>query len=302
MNTKFHSGEIEIQNRAGVTDLAKRVSKIISNTLPHNADYFLEYQTVVIIGSIDVESNVWASAAIGAPGFIIAPDRTTLRIDISAIRDKILIENLKKNPDIGVLAIEFNSRMRLKMKGKARVEKSHIKVLIERAYGQCPKYIQARELLSLKTENEINDNSESFENLNPEIKKFISTSDTFFIATSNEKTGIDVSHRGGNPGFIEVLDTNTIVFPDYPGNNMFNTLGNIFANPHSGLLFIDFDKGDTIQLNGKATIIWDEHRVNKFSGAERIVEFQIENGIVSAGSVPRDWEYISNSPFNPDLK
>ncbi|MCI0447449.1 pyridoxamine 5'-phosphate oxidase family protein, partial [bacterium] len=123
--------------------------------------------------------------------------------------------------------------------------------------------------------------------------------DTFFIASHHKDGGADASHRGGNPGFIQVLDKNTLRFPDYTGNTMFQTLGNISVNPNCGLLFIDFERGASLQLAGTAKIIWDRDQLREFNGAERAVEFRASEIIEIAGVVPLQWKFESYSPHNP---
>ena len=299
MKSKFHSGEIAVQTRAGVHDIALRVSRVISSTLPHNVQYFLEIQSMVVIGSLDGNNRVQASVLTGNPGFIQALDERTIRIDAMTFDGDPLIENLKKRNEIGILAIDLVNRHRLKIKGEAQIKKGIIYVTVKRAYAQCPKYIQAREAGSIPSESLTRQNIQHLENLSNDLQKFIADSDTFFIATYHEESGIDVSHRGGNPGFIRVLNQNKIVFPDYSGNSMFNTLGNISVNPGASLLFIDFQNGSTILLTGEAKIIWDGDRVLEFAGAERLVEFEICGVVHTSGAVPLKWQVHDYSPFNP---
>jgi hypothetical protein len=96
-----------------------------------------------------------------------------------------------------------------------------------------------------------------------------------------------------------VLNANVLIWPDYSGNTMFQTLGNIAANPHVGLLFIDFESGRTLQVTGRARIIWDRERTAEFAGAERLVELDLEETIEIAGASPFKWRLIGHSPFNP---
>ena len=96
---------------------------------------------------------------------------------------------------------------------------------------------------------------------------WIQKADTFFVATAHPFRGADASHRGGQPGFVAVVDAQTLIWPDYSGNMMFNTLGNIVSNPKSGLLFLDFDTGRTLQLTGAAEIVWEPAEVARFAGA-----------------------------------
>ena len=299
MKSKFHSGEIAIQSRAGVRDTAERVSRIMSANLPRNAQYFLEMQRMVVIGTIDENEQVQASLLIGNPGFIKALDNKTIQIDTSVIQDDSITKNIQNRTEIGILAIDLASRLRLKIKGNAQLMDGCISITIKRAYGQCPKYIQAREVKSSNLEALPKQRIKHSEYLSEDLQNFIALSDTFFIASHHQDSGIDVSHRGGNPGFIKILNQNKILFPDYSGNSMFNTLGNIFLNPRTSLLFIDFEEGYTLKLNGNANIIWDQEQIAEFAGAERLVEFEIVDVQLNRGAVLVEWKFIDYSPFNP---
>ena len=141
---------------------------------------------------------------------------------------------------------------------------------------------------------------QDFDSLTLTQQARITSADTFFIASMHSESGADASHRGGYPGFIQVVNNNLLLFPDYIGNNMFKTLGNIALNPNSGLLFVDFECGNTLQLTGKASIIWDE-RTQQFSGAERLIEFQIEGVRETMNATNLRWKFAEYSPFNPVL-
>jgi predicted pyridoxine 5'-phosphate oxidase superfamily flavin-nucleotide-binding protein len=132
-----------------------------------------------------------------------------------------------------------------------------------------------------------------------EQRRLVSGADTFFIASAHPEGGVDASHRGGNPGFVRFLGENALEFPDYSGNTMFNTLGNIAVNPRAGLLFLDFEGGGTLQLTGEARIIWEAGRAVRFAGAERVVEFLVQEAVETRGAVPLRWRFEGYSPFNP---
>jgi predicted pyridoxine 5'-phosphate oxidase superfamily flavin-nucleotide-binding protein len=132
-----------------------------------------------------------------------------------------------------------------------------------------------------------------------EQRRLILNADTFFIASAYPEGGADASHRGGNPGFVWFLNGNTLEFPDYSGNTMFNTLGNIAVNPSAGLLFLDFEGGGTLQLTGEARIVWDVGRAAGFAGAERVVEFRVQEAVEIQSSIPLRWQFQGYSPFNP---
>lgn len=120
-------------------------------------------------------------------------------------------------------------------------------------------------------------------------KIWIIQANTFFIATFHPENGADSSHRGGDSGFIKVIDANKLLFPDYVGNNLFQTFGNLAINPNAGLLFINFAAGDTLQLTGKAEIIWHSEQLAEFADAQRLVTFEIEEIIETSFAFPWRW-------------
>ena len=125
----------------------------------------------------------------------------------------------------------------------------------------------------------------------------IAGSDTLFIASQFSEGdddwshGVDVSHRGGKPGFVIVAHESLLLFPDYAGNCMFSTLGNIQVDSRCGLLFIDFDTGNALQLTGEAEILWEPEHVCRFPGAERVVSFQVEEKIHVEHALPVTWRF-----------
>ena len=95
------------------------------------------------------------------------------------------------------------------------------------------------------------------------------------------------------------MDEARLEFPDYAGNRMFNTLGNITANAGAGLLFLEFSAGRTLQLTGQARVIWDPERAAAYPGAERLVEYQVIQVIERDAAFPRPFRLIDYSRFNP---
>jgi len=108
--------------------------------------------------------------------------------------------------------------------------------------------------------------------------------------------GADASHRGGLPGFVRVESVNRLVFPDYRGNRMFNTLGNLELSPRAGLLFPDFTTGDALQLSGRAAVLWDDPRLAEFPGAERLVVFDIEKVVELSEATHLRFQFAGYSP------
>ena len=114
-------------------------------------------------------------------------------------------------------------------------------------------------------------------------------------------------HRieGGNPGFVEVLADGALKIPDYQGNMMYNTLGNIAQNGKAGLLFIDYKKRNVLQLSGTASLLFDQHNELddlRTTGTGRYWLFETKAWIQTDKQHDLDWEYMDASPFNPKIE
>jgi predicted pyridoxine 5'-phosphate oxidase superfamily flavin-nucleotide-binding protein len=294
----FHEGELAVQARVGVSKQASRVGASIHAEIPPLAKYFLAEQPFIFVASVDKKGQVWPFLLTGEIGFAKAVDGNTLQIKPDSI-DELLVENLQTNDQIGILAIEFETRRRMRINGRAWVAGEIIFIQTEEVFSNCPKYIQARvwewNEVKSKTENAISASSELTENQ----MVFIRQADTFIIASYHQRGGADASHRGGNPGFIQVKDPQQLIFPDYSGNMMFQTLGNLQLNPNCGLLFYDFSNGRILQLTGKAKINWDREQLRDFAGAERMIEFELIEVRESRIQTNLSWNFVENSPFNP---
>ncbi len=299
MKPIYHEGELAVQTRAGVQEMASRIGKSIRPVIPLAAQEFLSSQPMAVLGSVDVQGRVWASLFTGKPGFMRAMNERTVRIEAAPANGDPFVENIALNNQIGMIVIEFATRRRIRINGTAEIgADSAIFIHAEQVYSNCPKYIQARtwqpkadppSAAQVQRATEFSDHQ----------RLWIQHADTFFIASHHKEGGADASHRGGNPGFIRVLDKNALIFPDYTGNTMFQTLGNISLNPNCGLLFFDFERGATLQLTGTAQIIWDREKLLEFGDAERAVEFRVLEVIEITGSIPFSWQFKDYSPHNP---
>jgi len=165
---------------------------------------------------------------------------------------------------------------------------------VNQVYGNCPQYIQARQIHAEREASPAP--ARPLKKLDERLRRWVETSDTLFLATGHPQSGLDASHRGGKPGFVRVEDEQRLVFPDYPGNNMFNSLGNITTNPKAGLLFPDFESGNALQLSGTAQVLWDDPRIADFPGARRLVAFEIERGMELPQATLLTFEFQGYSP------
>ncbi len=296
----YHAGELGVQARAGVQEEAQQSERVIKTTMKPVAQEFLGQQPMAFVASVDAEGGVWASVVAGPPGFMVAVDEGTIRIGTALTMSDPLHDNLRVNSDVGLLIIEFAKRRRMRVNGRAELQPDgSFYVHAQQVYANCPKYIQARRFEVITSAEQNTSDVSRTDRLTAKQEQWITQADTFFIASAHPEGSADASHRGGNPGFVTVVDPNTLIWPDYLGNKMFNTLGNIAANPKAGLLFLDFDTGSTLQLTGEANIIWDAAQIAKYKGAERLLSYRIEQVVEIENRLPLRWEFESYSPFNP---
>jgi len=109
-----------------------------------------------------------------------------------------------------------------------------------------------------------------------EDRAFVESRPLFFLATADADGRPDCSYKGGLPGFVRVLDTQTLAFPSYDGNGMFKSLGNLLVNPQVGMLFIDFESPKRLRVNGRATMHEDDPLLAEFAGAQVMVRVRAE--------------------------
>jgi predicted pyridoxine 5'-phosphate oxidase superfamily flavin-nucleotide-binding protein len=297
--SSFHEGEFHVQERACVRALADKVGRSIHDSIPPSAASFALEQRLAVVATVDSQGWVWASPVVGEPGFLSTENEHTLRVKLPAAADDILLENLRRNHTIGLLVLDPRTRRRMRINGTAEMSSDgHLRVRVSQVYANCPQYIQARVFDSVATEQSVQRTTTAAV-LSSAQQEVIRRADTFFLATHHSQSGADASHRGGFPGFVEVMDEQTLVWPDYRGNNLFQSLGNIQVQPRAGLLFLDFEQGDTLQLTGSATIVWNIESLSRFPGAQRLVEYKIDRVRESRAALPQRWRLTEYSPFNP---
>ncbi len=303
----FHPGEQQVQKRRGVRDEMENFARrVVRDHMPEQHQAFYAQLPFVLLGSVDDRGRPWASLLAGRPGFMTSPDAQTLDIAARPLFGDPLHATLEAGADVGLLGIELEERRRNRLTGRvASVRPDGFAIAVGQAFGNCPQYIQTRvvevlpEASAGATEPPIN-RSNRFDEPS---RALIERADTLFIATAYAEDrgaasqGADVSHRGGRPGFVRVEDDRTFVFPDFSGNNHFNTVGNILLNPKAGFLFVDFEAGDLVYMTGAAEIVWEGEEVRAFAGAERLIRFRADEVIRVEGSLPLRFDFGDYSPM-----
>lgn len=306
VKSPFHRGEKEIHSRLGIEENVEELGRrTIRTYMPEEHQAFFSLLPLLIVGTVDTRCRPWASALAGEPGFVRAAGSHALNVTARPIYGDPVGETLVDGADIGVLGLEFQSRRRNRVNGKvSHKSPDGFQIQVAQSFGNCPQYIQARQPASAGGIGSIGEQRRVHrgEVLNKDQAAFVARADTLFIASqfledaADWSHGVDVSHRGGKPGFVLVAHETLLLIPDYAGNNMFNTLGNIALNPKCGLLFIDFDTGDTLQLTGEAQILWGTAHTQRFPGAKRVLAFTVEESVHIERALPFTWDFQSYSP------
>lgn len=303
----YHEGELQVQARVGVLDEGAQNSRVIQDSIIKGALRFINQLPMAVFGSLDQDDHVWASVFIGTPGFMRAEDDRTITFDLTSMMpnpNDPFWENIQTNSRVGMLAIELASRRRLRINGTiTRMSDTVLQLHVEESYPNCPKYIQRRHLTTPQTGFDLAPfSSEQGEELSLNQHTIITNADTFFVASVHSERGVDASHRGGNPGFVKIIDDRTLRIPDYIGNSLFNTLGNFTANPQAGLIFLDFEFGRTLQVIGRPEILYDvEDLLDETGGTKRYWLLHIDRWLKISHAPQLSWEFLDASPYNPSI-
>ncbi|NUT53021.1 MAG: pyridoxamine 5'-phosphate oxidase family protein [Saccharothrix sp.] len=299
--TGFHEGELAVQRRAGVARDAARLSGMVAPTrLSGGATRFLAERTFAAITARDADGTLWLSPLTGPPGFLHVDAPTALAVRTSPAEGDPL-HGLPADQPVGLIVVEFATRRRLRVNGAlSGTGDDGLRVDVEQAYGNCPQYIQARRLRGTPVTARGAAPVRRGTDLAPDDVDLIRRSDTFLVGTTHPTRGNDASHRGGATGFVRV-EAGGLWWPDYSGNNMFNTLGNIHADPTAALLFCDFTTGRTLHLSGRAEVEWtrpgapgDDDRTG------RRVRFTPRH-VVAGRLLPLRSDSVVPAPDNPPL-
>ncbi|MBA2932091.1 flavin-nucleotide-binding protein [Pseudomonas sp. CCUG 57209] len=296
----WHAGERQMQESAGVAERMAVVGpKVIRDHLPEQHRDFYPLLPYLLLGVVDEQGIPWATMVEGAPGFAHSPEPQTLQIDSLPNTSDPARNAVRQGASVGLLGIDLNTRRRNRMNGRiGALDHEGFSVDVVHTFGNCPKYIQLRPVDGIARKP--GTVAERSSNLDAGAQAMIRNADTFFVASYVDAEGersVDVSHRGGNTGFVRV-DGNVLTIPDFAGNLFFNTLGNLAANPVAGLLFIDFDSGDVLQIAGSTSLILSGPEVAAFEGAQRLWTVTVEHVVRRPAALALRWEFEQFSPFS----
>lgn len=289
----FHPDELRAQTLAGFD----RVSGGIYPSMPEQHRAFFAALPYLFVATLD--SQDWPVAALfnGPPGFLRSPDSDHLRISAPRRSDDPAQAALQTGKPVGALGLDFSNRRRNRVNGIiGRTDKNRIEIDVRQSFGNCPQYIQRRELYPATSSPAP---IEHLTALDASAEMLIRQADTCFVAscahTTLQQGGVDISHRGGKPGFIH-LENNSLWIPDFRGNRYMNTLGNLLAEPRAALLFVDFEHGDILHLQGETHILWQADIGQGVAGAERYWRFDIRSAWRFSQALPWRGRNLEFSP------
>lgn len=290
----FHAGELAAQARAGVASRGAGIRPF----MPDQHRIFFGQLPWLFAGVLDRDGWPLATALAASPGFVQSPTPTTLSIAALPSKDDPASASFQPGSPIGLLGLELETRRRNRANGRVGiVTPDGFTVEIEQSFGNCAKYIQVRN--RVQDGKELASSATSLSGLDAEARALIARADTLFIASAAaleaETGGVDISHRGGRPGFVRI-DGDTLTIPDFAGNNYFNTFGNLLQEPRAALLFVDFETGTLLQLQGEAEIVWQGPELARLGGAERLWRFHVRRGWRRAHAVGLRWSAPEFAP------
>jgi len=305
----FHAGERALQLQAGSREqMAVAGPRVIRDYMPDQHREFFAQLPFVVVGSLDANLQPWASVLAAPAGFAHSPDATHLRLDALPAAGDPLAGQLAQGAPLGLLGIEPHTRRRNRMNATVEsLDATGFMLEVQQSFGNCPRYIQAREPVFVPTRTD-SASAQWLDTLDLDAQRLIGSADTLFIATAYpdevaagdeadaRSHGVDVSHRGGRPGFVRVDEGGVLTVPDFNGNRFFNTLGNLLAHPRAGLLFIDYDNGDLLHVAATAEIVLDGPELAEFEGAERLLRLHVEHALRRPAALPLRWGDAQLSP------
>jgi hypothetical protein len=297
----FHAGELAVQHRAGVEAQAARLAGMLEPVeLAGGIAKFLADRTCAALTGRDDAGRLWVTPLTGSPGFLAVTSLTTLEVSVALpVGDPL--HGLPAGQQVGLVVMEFAARRRVRINGTLiQAGQRRLVIRVEQAYGNCPQYIQQRVLIPEHLNQAGAGDVRYGRAPAAEDIELIRGADTFFLGTTHPERGSDASHRGGQPGFVRV-DGDQLWWPDYAGNNMFNSFGNLAIDPETALLFLDFTSGRTLQLTGAAAVEWGEPGQPGDDGhTGRRVRFTIQRLVAGQLLAARQSAYRPY-PRNPDL-
>jgi len=298
--------------------------------LSPGAGYMIQGAPLLALGTLDDQDRPWTTIWGGDPGFgrPVAKNVIGVKTVVDRRFDPV-VEALLGGADegeivreegdgrmVGGLTIDLESRMRVKLHGhmiagamegngdgEKGVAKAQLVVSINKSVGNCPKYLNSKRIIPFTPKPRLVSDSPK---LPPEALALLEKADMFFMSSSDGAEDVDTNHRGGPAGFVRLISNDesgaVIVYPEYSGNRMYETLGNLKMNPLAGITVPDFDTGDVLYMTGKTEILISKEASSVLLRSNLAVKLTVtsarfvEKGLTFKG-IPEE-----SSPYNPPVR
>lgn len=301
MDNPFHQQELAVQRQTGVSkEYQQRVGRFIRDAMPEQHQTFYASLPFVILSAVDNTGHPWVMPVFNPEGMLTIHSEYEMSLNALPLYATELGLQLAPGDKVGLLGIELATRRRNRVNAYiVSVESDSIRLHVDQSFGNCPKYIQTRDLQWVG--ERVASTPVIHTGLATDVREFIARADTFYIGSrsallsDDPRNGLDASHRGGKPGFIKI-EGDSLTFPDFSGNNFFNTIGNIQSDSRVGLFFANWQTGEMLLLSGNAMIDWAPERKAEFEGAERFVVVDIERTAIIPNGLPYAAPLIEESP------
>ncbi|PZR89480.1 MAG: pyridoxamine 5'-phosphate oxidase [Stutzerimonas stutzeri] len=284
----FHPGELEAQALAGESSRGAGIRDFMPD---QHRDFFALLPYLFAAGR---DGNGWPIATIlaGPEGFVTSPTPNELAIAALPASGDPADATLSMGASIGLLGLDLRTRRRNRANGViSERDGNGLTVAVDQSFGNCAKYIQLRQHEIVPAATTV---TEALDTLDAAAGALIAEADTLFIASGSE-SGLDMSHRGGRPGFVRIAG-NWLTVPDFAGNSYFNTFGNLLREPATSLLFIDFAKGDVLQLQGVAEVVWTGPELADIKSAKRLLKVEVTRAWRRKAVLPLRWSEPEPAP------
>ena len=244
-----------------------------------NHDAFLAAQSFAVVSSIMDDGQVWVMSIFGKEGDITALLESQILISPASIPKHDVLHSAIQLPGtpLSMLGIDLMKRNHHRINGATTISKCDATGLHFQVWDyspNCPKYINRREIIPSTTPMNKAAIREEHTILTKSDRDFVQSIDTLWIGSYAPNAGANVNYRGGTPGFIRVTSDSSIEWPEYRGNGMFYTSGNLDVNDRAGVTLVDFDTGSMIQMTSHVAVDW--HFNGEYEGATRLIKFQLK--------------------------
>ena len=298
----FHEGEVVLQSEAGVDSAAFEAmaqQAMVPGLHPREAE-FVNERTFAVATTIDRDGRPWSSPMFGSsdrPLFGVH-DPITIAVGAQQAPGDPMLTNIADTNQLGVLFFDPSYRRRIKSIGHAAVVNDEVTYVLDRSFGICNKYIYKRNHVVAETASTASQPTATPDSsLDDQSITQLATADTAFLASYHEVNGADPTHRGGPAGFVTVVDEKTLSIPDYMGNGMFNTLGNLRIDDRIGFMTVDFASGRTIHVTGRGAVHPSSANDEM---SERTLIIEIESVLVTNANQGA-WVDVEAFPIRPGM-